>query len=49
MADEKRMIETYEVKHALHLSGGEVVLAEDASAARHNPTPKEPKHRKPER
>jgi len=33
MADEKRMIENYEVKHAIHLSGGEVVLAEDASAA----------------
>lgn len=33
MEDEKRMIETYEVKQAIHLAGGEVVLAEDASAA----------------
>jgi len=33
MADEKRMIENYEIKQAIHLAGGEVVLAEDASAA----------------
>lgn len=33
MPDEKRMIESYEVKHALHLAGGEVVLAEDKAAA----------------
>lgn len=33
MTDEKRMIENYEVKHAIHLSGGEVILAEDASTA----------------
>jgi len=33
MADKKRMIETYEVKQTLHLAGGEVVLAEDTSAA----------------
>lgn len=33
MTDEKRMIENYEVKQAIHLAGGEVVLAEDASAA----------------
>lgn len=33
MPDEKRMIESYEVKHALHLAGGEVILAEDETAA----------------
>lgn len=33
MEEEKRMIETYEVKQAIHLAGGEVVLAEDNSAA----------------
>lgn len=33
MEDEKRMIESYEVKQAIHLAGGEVVLAEDSSAA----------------
>ncbi|MDD3227963.1 MAG: hypothetical protein PHE09_02000 [Oscillospiraceae bacterium] len=33
MEEEKRMIENYEVKHAIHLAGGEVVLAEDAAAA----------------
>lgn len=33
MEEEKRMIETYEVKNAIHLAGGEVVLAEDSSAA----------------
>ena len=33
MTDEKRMIDNYEVKQAIHLAGGEVVLAEDASAA----------------
>jgi len=33
MDNEKRMIESYEVKHALHLAGGEVILAEDDAAA----------------
>lgn len=33
MDDEKRMIENYEVKQAIHLAGGEVILAEDSSAA----------------
>lgn len=33
MPDDKRMIENYEVKHALHLVGGEVILAEDMAAA----------------
>lgn len=33
MPDDKRMIENYEVKHALHLAGGEVILAEDMAAA----------------
>lgn len=33
MEEEKRMIENYEVKHAIHLAGGEVVLAEDTAAA----------------
>jgi len=33
MPEEKRMIESYEVKHALQLAGGEVVLAEDMAAA----------------
>lgn len=33
MDEEKRMIQNYEVKHAIHLAGGEVVLAEDSSAA----------------
>ncbi len=32
MDDEKRMIETYEVKNAIHLAGGEVVLAEDTNS-----------------
>lgn len=33
MDDGKRMIETYEVKNTIHLAGGEVVLAEDHTAA----------------
>lgn len=32
MEEEKRMIQTYEVKNAIHLAGGEVILAEDATA-----------------
>lgn len=33
MPDEKRMIEGYEVKHAVQLGGGEVILAENKAAA----------------
>ena len=33
MEDEKRMIENFEVKQAIQIAGGEVVLAEDDSAA----------------
>ena len=33
MPDEKRMIESYEVKHALHIMGSEVIMAEDSAAA----------------
>jgi hypothetical protein len=31
MAEEKRMIDTYEVKAALRLAGGEVIIAEDSN------------------
>lgn len=33
MSEEKRMIESYEVKHALHLADFEVILAEDNATA----------------